>query len=158
QLRRRKYMTAEQSEAAAKAALGEGAEIARDIRVLPLATAKLEDAIAGRTLIDAIKEYGKRSGDETVAEGFKPVGSEYKWFTLDHPAFRTWKPKFDKNPITGAIPAALDDAGNVIFQQVPSYVRSDFEGPLRAVLTQRDGLLYGAAMSLKGKTMSLIMN
>src|SRR5262249_52696138 len=52
QLLRRKHMTAEETEAAAKAALGEGAELARDIRVLPLATAKLEDAIAGRTLIN----------------------------------------------------------------------------------------------------------
>jgi hypothetical protein len=37
-------------------------------------------------------------------------------------------------------------------------VHGDFEGPLRAVLTQRSGPLYGAMMSLKGKTMSLIMN
>jgi hypothetical protein len=59
-----------------------------------LATAQLEDAAAGRTLINNIKEYGKRTGEETVVEGAIPAGSETKWFTLDHPAFKTWRPKF----------------------------------------------------------------
>jgi hypothetical protein len=54
--------------------------------------------------------------------------------------------------------AKLDANGDPIFEQVPIYVHGDFEGPLRAVLTQRSGPLYGAMMSLKGKTMSLIMN
>ena len=61
-LKKRKYLTAEETEAAAKKAMGEGAKIARDIRTLPLATAKLEDAIAGRQLINAIKDYGRRAG------------------------------------------------------------------------------------------------
>jgi hypothetical protein len=51
-----------------------------------------------------------------------------------------------------------DADGNAVFEQVPIYVHGDFEGPLKAVLTQRSGPLYGAMMSLKGKTMSLIMN
>jgi hypothetical protein len=156
QMKQRKYMTAEETEAAAKKALGEDAKIARDIRTLPLATAKLEDAIAGRTLIDNIKQYGKRTGEDTVAEGAIPVGSEHKWFTLDHPSFRTWRPKFET--VEGKTEAVKDASGNAVFEQVPIYVRDDFEGPLKAVLTQKSGPLYGAVMELKGKTMSLIMN
>jgi hypothetical protein len=152
-MKRRKYLTAEETETAAKASLGQEATIARDIRTLPLATAKLEDAIAGRTLINSIKEAGKRTRDETVAEGFKP---DKEWFTIDHPAFRTWRPKFET--VDGKTTAVKDADGNTIFQQVPIYVRGDFEGPLRAVLNQRAGALYRGAMDIKGKTMSLIMN
>lgn len=157
QMLHRKYMTAEETEAAAKAALGDDATIARDIRTLPLATAKLEDAIAGRTLINNIKDYGKRTGDDTVTEGAIPANSEHKWFTMqEHPAFMTWRPKF--NIEDGKATAALDADGNTIFEKVPIYVRDDFEGPLRAVLSNKSGALYGAMMSLKGKTMGLIMN
>jgi hypothetical protein len=60
--------------------------------------------------------------------------------------------------VTGKIEAKLDDAGNPIFKQVPLYVHGDFEGPLRAVLSEPSGAAYGALMSLKGKTMGLIMN
>jgi hypothetical protein len=155
-MRRRKYMTAEETEAAAKASLGDTAEIARDIRVLPLATAKLEDAVAGRKLINDIKDIGKQTGSDTVTDGGKPSGSDAQWFTIDHPAFRTWRPKFKEED--GKITAVTDKDGNTVFEQVPIYVRSDFEGPLRAVLTQKSGPLYGAAMSVKGKTMSMIMN
>ncbi len=156
QMLHRKHMTAEETEAAAKAALGEGAEIARDIRVLPLATARLEDAIAGRALINNIREIGARTGDDTVADGFRPTDSEHKWFTVDHPAFRTWRPKLEQ--ADGKWQPVRDQDGNIIFDQAPIYVRGDFEGPLRAVLSQKSGALYSAAMSLKGKTMSLIMN
>ena len=73
QMLQRKYLTAEETEAAAKAKLGPTAEIARDIRALPLATAKLEDAIAGRTLINNIKAYGDRTGEAVVVEGGDPA-------------------------------------------------------------------------------------
>ncbi len=123
-----------------------------------MATAKLEDAIAGRTLINSIKEYGKRTGDETVAVGAKPIDSEHKWFTIDHPAFKEWRPKLKENAETGKWEAVKDADGNTIFEQTPIYVRSDFKGPLDAVLSHKSGELYKAMMSLKGKTMSLIMN
>jgi len=164
QMKHRKFMTAEETEAAAKEVMGEGAQIVRDIRTLPLATAKLEDAIAGRTLINNIKEIGKRTGKDTVAEGAIPAGSEHKWFTIDHPAFRTWRPKFERKAngepeLDGNTVKVVKDAdGNIIFEQVPIYVRDDFEGPLRAVLTQKSGPFYNAMMGLKGKTMSMIMN
>lgn len=153
---KRKYLEAQDTEAAAKAKYGDQAMLARDIRVLPLATSQLEDAIAGRTLINNIKEYGKQTGTDTVAEGAIPAGSDTKWFTLDHPAFRTWRPKFET--VDGKVQALKDSEGNAVFEQVPLYIHGDFEGPLRAVLSQRSGPLYGALMALKGKTMSLIMN
>src|SRR5258706_4626885 len=153
QMLRREHLTAEETEAAAKAKLGEGAEIARDIRSLPLATAKLEDAIAGRTLVNAIEEAGKRTGDETVSIGSNPGKG---WFTVDHPAFKKWMPKFAQED--GRTVPVRDANGDIVFQQVPIYVRGDFEGPLRSVLTQPSGAAYGALMSLKGKTMGLIMN
>jgi hypothetical protein len=174
QMNRRMYLTAEETEAAAKRLVGQRAaeqlksldeinalvddvRIARDIRALPLATAQLEDAIAGRTLINNVKDYGKRTGTETVVEGGIPANAEGTWFTLDHPAFRTWRPKF-KEKEGGGVEVVKDAEGNTVFEQVPIYVHGDFEGPLRAVLTQRSGPLYGAMMSLKAKTMSLIMN
>ena len=153
QMLHRGNLTAEETEAAAKLRLGEGAEIARDIRALPLATAKLEDAIAGRSLINQIKEYGKRTGDETVTEGGIPAGSDHEWFSMqEHPAFMQWRPKFDEEK------AVLDEDGNTVFEKTPIFVRGDFEGPLRAVLSQKSGATYAAMMSLKGKTMGLIMN
>jgi hypothetical protein len=169
QMLRRKHLEAGDTEAAAKEYVGMRAAlkgksideinaaidkvaIARDIRVLPLATAKLEDAIAGRTLINNIKDYGSRTGTDTVSEGVIPTGTDAKYFTMDHPAFRTWRPKFQDGKVV------KDAEGNAIFEQVPLYVHGDFEGPLRAVLQHKSGPLYGAMMSLKGKTMSMIMN
>jgi hypothetical protein len=154
---KRKYMEAQDTEAAAKAKYGDQAMLARDIRVLPLAVSQLEDAIAGRTLINNIREYGKQTGTDTVSEGAIPAGGDVKWFTLDHPAFRTWRPKIGEDAEGNRV-ALKDGNDNMIFEQVPLYVHGDFEGPLRAVLSQKSGPLYGAAMALKGKTMSLIMN
>lgn len=153
QMLHREHMTAEETEAAAKEKLGEGAQIARDIRALPLATAKLEDAIAGRTLIDRIREAGRNTGSETVAEGWRPPDTdEATWFTIDHPAFYQWRPRFQDGAVV------KDADGNTVFDRVPIYVRGDFEGPLKAVLSEKSGALYNAAMELKGKTMGLIMN
>lgn len=151
-LLKRKYLEAQDTQAAAQAKYGDQAMLARDIRVLPLATSQLEDAIAGRTLINSIKEYGERTGAQTVSEGAIPAGTDAKFFTLDHPSFKTWRPKFEDGK------ALKDENGNTIFEQVPLYVHGDFEGPLRAVLSQKSGATYGAMMALKGKTMSLIMN
>jgi hypothetical protein len=66
-MRHRLHMTVEETEAAAKAKYGADAYVARDIRALPLATAQLEDAVAGRTLINNIKDYGKSTGAEMVS-------------------------------------------------------------------------------------------
>ena len=145
QMMKREHMTAEETEAAAREAFGPQAKILRDIRTLPLATARLEDAIAGRKMIDAIKEYGKTTGNDAVAVGFQP---DKTWFTMDHPAFQEFKQRI----------GVKDEAGNLIYDKVPIYVHPDFEMPLRAVLDKKSGMVYQALMSLKGKTMGLIMN
>jgi hypothetical protein len=155
-LLRRKYLLAEETEAAAKAKLGEAAEIARDIRATPLALARLEDAIAGRQLINQLRDIGRHTGEEIVAQGGKPSDSKYSWSPVDHPAFKTWRPDFEI--IDGKAVPRLDHGGDIIFRQEPIYIRSDFEGPLLAVLSDSNGKLYSAAMALKGKTMALIMN
>jgi hypothetical protein len=166
QMLRRKHLTAEETEAAAKervrAAMEKagaspdeieaavaGVAIARDIRALPLATAKLEDAIAGRLLIDAIQEYGRATGNDAVSIGTRP---DKTWFTLpEHSAFYRWQPRMrDGAPVR-------DEAGEIVFDRVPIFVHGDFEGPLRAVLTQPTNKAYSALMALKGKVMSLVM-
>lgn len=140
QLKHRKHLTTAETEAAAKLKFGDKAEVVKDIRTLPLVIARLEDAIAGRTMVDDIKKIGKRTGTDVIAEGFKPTGSDHEWFTIDHPSLKTWRKSGDN------------------FVQVPIYVRGDFEGPLRAVLTKPSGPLYNLMMDLKSKSMSVIMN
>ena len=51
---------------------GQGAEVVRDVRTLALATARLEDAIAGRRMINVIEDIGRRSGNATVNVGGAP--------------------------------------------------------------------------------------
>jgi hypothetical protein len=173
QLRQRKYLTAEETEAAAKKKLGDDAAIVRDIRTLPLATAKLEKAVAGRQLINKIEEIGKRTGQKTVSVGAKPTDPEHTWFTMDHPAFYKWRPKLEEAD-TAAYRAAVESTGGVkvppakiplmdrngemVWEKVPVWVRGDFEGPLRSIMTKPAGATYSALMSLKGKTMGLVMN
>lgn len=148
-LQKREYMEAEQTERALKIKYGDQATIAWDIRAVNLATKTLEDAVAGRTLVNNIEDVGKRTGLDTVAVGFKPAEG---WFTVDHPAFQKWRPKLGDDGVI------KDEAGNPVFEQVPIYVRGDFEGPLRAALWGKSGETYQGLMSLKGKTMGLIMN
>jgi len=156
QMKHRKYLTVEETEAAAKAKYGPDVKVARDIRAVALSTAKLEDAIVGRKLINNIREIGRNTGEEAIADGFKPADSEHRWFTLDHPAFRTWRPKFEVVD-EKAVPIR-DSGGDIVYEQVPMFVRGDFEGPLRSILQTPSGPVYGALMGLKGKAMSLIMN
>ncbi len=91
-LKQRKHLTAEDTEAAMKGALGDGAQLVRDIRTMPLAMARLERAIAGRELINQIKEIGDNTGTDTTST---TGGSKY--FTLDHPAFKEYRYRPDVN-------------------------------------------------------------
>lgn len=154
-LKQRKYLTKEETEAAA-GALAPGAVIVKDFRTLPLAMGRLQEAIAGRTLIDKIREFGREAGDTTVSEGADP-GTEPGWFTIDHPAFKTYRPKLLQNKETGKWEMMQDQNGEPIFEKVPLFIRKDFEGPLRAVLSKDSSKIYQAAMKLKGKTMSIVM-
>ncbi|WP_316176269.1 hypothetical protein [Bradyrhizobium sp. SZCCHNRI1073] len=165
-MKQRKHLELEDTEKAIKAKVASALEkqgktpeeiaaavdkvkVVRDIRAVNLATSQLEDAVAGRTLIEQIKDVGKRTGDETVAEGWKPGDG---WFTVDHPSFRTWRPKLGDDGVI------KDPAGNPVFESVPIYVRGDFEGPLRAAMWGKSGATYQGLMAVKGKTMGLIMN
>ncbi len=158
-MKQRKYLTADETEEAMKG-ISQDAVLVKDFRTLPLATARLREAIAGRRLINAIDEIGKNSGELTVSDGVDPTGTDgtdHKWFTLDHPAFKTYRPKLVQNEETGKYEVLNDENGNPIFEKVPKFVRGDFEGPLRAVLSTKTGPIYKAFMDIKGKSMSVIM-
>ena len=81
----RKHDTTAETEAAAQAYAEDGqrAEVVRNIRTMPMAMARLEQAIAGRELINQIKAIGQSTGEPIVAEG-KMNDPDY--FTIKHPA------------------------------------------------------------------------
>lgn len=168
-LKQRKYVTAEETEEAMKKLFGEDAALVRDIRVMPIAIARVEQAVAGRRLIDNIRQYGKVAGIETTSE--KPQDG---FFTIDHPSFKTWQPKLefiadkdigqgkleldeDGKPREGRWKVIKDSHGNPVMEQVPIYVAREFEGPLRAVLTTRAGAVYSGLMAIKNKSIGMIM-
>jgi hypothetical protein len=158
-LKQRKYLTAEETERAMKDSLDPNAVLVKNFRTLPLATMRLNEAIAGRRLINSIKDIGRDTGEITVSEGSEPDAAVtgHKWFTLDHPAFKTYRPALHTDPDTGKTTVLQDEDGNDLFKKVPLYVRDDFEGPLRAVLSRDTNEIYKGAMTLKGKGMSVIM-
>ncbi len=138
-LKGRKHLTSEETEAAMKGKLGDGAQLVRDIRTMPLAMARLERAIAGRELVNNIKAMGQRAGLETVSTKEQPG-----FFTVDHPAFKTWQ-------------ATTSDDGTKSWEAKPLYVNKAFQGPLKAVMSETPGPIYSALMALKAKSMGLIM-
>lgn len=171
-LKRRYGQTPEQTEALGRVKFGDGVEIVRDIRSLPFALARIEDALAGRHLVDSIKRMSDRVGVETVdATGVAPEG----YFTLDHPALKTvrygaeWHAiDRDGNRLPGkyttqaeaeraAPPDGDAERGATTIERIPIHIHPDFEGPLRAVLSRPNGPLYNGLMALKGKAMSVIM-
>jgi len=138
-LKGRKHLTAEDTEAAMKGKLGDGAQLVRDIRTMPLAMSRLERAIAGRELVNQIKAYGDKAGMKTVSTSEEPG-----FVTFDSPALKTWR-------------VTSNEDGSKTFERVPLYVSKDFEGPLKAVMTEKPNEIYNALMALKGKSMGLIM-
>lgn len=157
QMKQRKHLTTAETEQAAGSRFNTIANVVKDIRTLPLATMRLREAVAGRALINKIKEIGDHTGDETVVEGHMPADSPFKWFTMDHPAFYTWRPKFRLSNESGRYEPLKDQDGNIVFEKIPNYVRGDFEGPLRAIMSQESGKVYNALMSMKGRAMTAIM-
>jgi hypothetical protein len=149
-LKRRKHETAAGTEAAAKQAFGQSAGIVRNIRTMPLAMARLERAITGRRLINEIKRVGKETAQETVVDSEKPG-----YFTVDHPAFKTYGPRLKQ--VDGKWQAVKDADGNTVIDRKPLYVAKEFQGPLKSILSSKDGEWYKGMMALKGKTMGLIM-
>ncbi len=150
-LKERKYETAAETEAAMRG-LGESGTLVRDIRTMPLALTRFNEAIAGKSLIKEIKEMGKDTGIDTTSgdarDGF---------FTLDHPSFQKYRPKLVRDEDTGKWSVLHDENGDPIFEKTPIYISKEFEGPLKAVLSQDSGAAYQALMKLKGEAMGLIM-
>lgn len=135
---RRNHLTPEETLAAAQHALGDpNAFLLQDIRAVGQALNRNERAIAGKDFIDAIKRIGVANGTNTIFHGSVPQGANpHDYFTIDgHPSFRQW---------TGSGFQAL-------------HVSKEFEGPIKAVLTQPGSKLYQAAMAAKGGAMSAIM-
>lgn len=153
QLQHRKYETVAETEEAAQKHFGGNAIVVKDIRTLALATGKLEQAIAGRRLIDKIKQVGQDGGQSLVSEG----GGSADAFTMDHPAMKTWSPVFAIDNETGKLEAVRDPNGQIVWEQKPLYISKEFEGPLRAVLTKPNGLAMSTVLGLKGKIMSMVM-
>ena len=155
-LKHRKYLTKEDTEKAMKEKFGEGAKVVENIRTMPLAMSRLERAIAGRELINNIKEIGKQAGEELISESDKPG-----FFTLDHPSFKTYRPRLsrvgDVNVETNKFEVVKDANGEIVFDKVPLWIAKEFEGPLKAVMSENSGVIYRGLMALKGKTMSIIM-
>ncbi len=151
-LKQRKYLTSAETEAAMKARFDEGdknAQLVRNIRTMPMAMARLERAIAGRELINQIKALGQASGKDTVLTGAPVPGDGF--FTINHPAFKTWRPDFKDGEIR------KDADGNPVMVQVPLKISDEFKGPLKAVMSVKPGQIYSGLMMLKSKTMGLIM-
>lgn len=134
---RREHLTPEETEAAARAKLGQDVGILRDIRSLPSRLAFSQRAVAGADLISAIEKVGRDVGVDTVVHGDIPgLLNPADYFTMaDHPSFRRW-------------------AGSG-WQAI--HVAKEFEGPLKAVLTKPSPGWYRAAQNVKGATMSAIM-
>lgn len=150
-LKKRNHETADDTEAAAKAKLGDDATVVRDIRTMPLAMAKMQTAVAARELVNQIKEIGRRTGMDTVSTSEGP-----QFFTLDHPAFKTYKPRMEEKD-DGTYAPVLDEHGNPVIDRVPIYISKDFEGPLKAIMSEQSGPIYNGLMALKAKSMSVVM-
>jgi hypothetical protein len=155
-LKQRKYLTSAETEAAAQGMNEEDrtASLVRNIRTMPMAMGRLEQAIAGRELVNQIKAIGRATGDEIVAQN---KAGDRDYFTMDHPAMRVTGPEFIEDPETGKMRARLDEFGEPVMQRTPLYIRRDFEGPVRAVLTRDSIPGYQALMNVKSKSMGLIM-
>jgi hypothetical protein len=155
-LKQRKYLTAEETEAAAGALAkqrgGEAAKLVRDIRVMPLAMARLERAIAGRELIDQIKALGKATGQETTSTSAGP-----QFFTIDHPAFMTYRPRFVEGEESGKMEPALDQNGADRLRPHAHLHQQGLRGAAQGGAVEQSGDFYKAFMELKAKSMGLIM-
>jgi hypothetical protein len=101
-------------------------------------------AIAGRQFIEAIRDIGRKSGEEIVASGEKPG-----FFTVDSPAFKTYRPKFEE--VDGKMQAVTDSAGNVVMDRVPLYIANEFEGrSSRSCRTSRARFTPGSCRQVEG--------
>jgi hypothetical protein len=155
----RKHLTVEQTEQAAQQKLQRNVAVVRDIRAVAHANHDLTRAIAGRALIERIRRIGHQTGQLTVSDGSVPEDPAQRWFTIqENPAFWTRTAILEKDPeYQGKMRPLRDSEGRVRTMKVPIYVRGDFEGPLRSVLSTDGGMIYRGFMAMKAKSMTVIM-
>lgn len=134
---RREHLTPEETEAAARAKLGADTQLIRDIRSLPQRLAFAYRAIAGVDLLNKIEQVGRDTGVNLVVRGDIPgLLQRGDYFTMPHhPSFQKW---------TGS-------------GWQPINIAREFEGSLRAVLTERSPTWYRAARMLQGGVMHAVM-
>lgn len=138
----RKYLTADESEAAAKARFGEQTSLIRDIRTLPLALAKQQRAIAAHDFIEAVRKFGRDIGDNQIVEGAKPT--EGKWFTIPDSDLADWY--FRSN-------------GDTTFAtKQPMHIKAEWEGAVRAIQDNKFNNFDKFIAEIKNRPMTLIMN
>jgi hypothetical protein len=151
-LLKRKYKTAEESQAAAKALFGEQVGLVNDIRLLPLATANLEKVIVGRKLIKDLNMLNKELG-RGEAISTEKIDNDYV-LAPDIPALTQRRPVYDK---TTGKPLKHSD-GTVVTEKVPMWVHKDLAGPMKAIFQSKNANAISKALgTLKEKFMSGIM-
>lgn len=104
ELKGRKYLTNEETEAAARDAFGDNVSVVRDIRALPMVTSDLRRVTATKALLEGIRKYGNDNFVETIS-----TEPRRNWMTLNHPAFRNVWIHPDFHP---AIESILNSTGN----------------------------------------------
>lgn len=138
----REHLTADESEAAAKALYGDEAHLIRDAKILPFAAHQLQRIINARKLLREIEEYGQDHDTKLVVSDKElaqdPQYRGYK--TIDNPAF-TYVGKQEG-----------------LFGSPKLHIHPDLEGPLKAVLaSDDDGIIVKSLMALKSKAMGTII-
>jgi hypothetical protein len=149
-LKKRNYLTLAETEAAARQLFGPEAMVANDIRVLPMAYARLERANHGVEFVKALKDASKKAGIEAVSRGEQPG-----YVTYDHPALTQGQPRFVEE--NGKLRPLLDETGKPIIDRVPLKIHKDLKGVVSAVLDRPSGAIYKKMMEVKAGAMQLIM-
>jgi hypothetical protein len=145
---RRKYLTADESEAAAKARFGPKAELVRNIRVLPQVLAKQQRAIAAHDFIEAVKEFGRAIGDPQIIEGDIPAGEAGKWFTVPDSDLFKWQ----------VLPKQGEGTGPVKMVKKPLHIKKEWEGAIQAIGDTKFNNFDRFIVETKNRPMTLIMN
>lgn len=141
-LKERKYLTAEESEAAAKAKYGDQVELVRNVRTLPLVLARQQRAIAAHDMIEGIRKFGQDIGDPQIVEGEAPKGEEAKWIEMPG-EFKTAS-------------GQIDAEGKPVM--VPMKIKSEWRDMIKAIGDSKFNNWDKFITEVKNRPMSLIMN
>lgn len=104
-------------------------QVLKDIRVLPIVTAKLKRAIATRDLVEGIRKEGLHLDKPTVS--FTKEAPD--WFTV------AGSPMFvQKRPLIQAGKPVKDAEGNVVFTDQQIYMAPEYLGPITSIMSKGD--------------------